>query len=227
MKTLFLSVLLVLETAIAHAQILDALPITTSKQATQYRQIVAKLQLTVMEIDWRDVSLIEAVADLRRQTNINFVVTKEASEGNFNSGALRLRKVSARLVLHFMKERGEIIFQFRHGTIFVTTKADAVKRGSTLRFYAIHDLLYVPPDFPAPKIGINPLPPGEADEEDVIERESHDPDRIIEIIKMATGPENWEFDSTSIQIHRGRMIVRHTPIMQRRVRYMIAALSGT
>ncbi|MFT7619654.1 MAG: hypothetical protein ACI97A_003310 [Planctomycetota bacterium] len=226
MKTMLLCSFLIASAITTPAQVLDSLHFKNSRESELYKQTLAKLENTPFNIDWKEISLRDAVADMRRQTRINFVVTRNADESDFDDVTLKLRNVSGRLVLQFLKEHGKVVFQFRHGAIFVTSTEDAIKRGAVLRFYSVHDLLYVAPDFPAPRIGINPLPPGEDAFEDVIPQEPHDPDRIIEIIKMATGADNWEFESTSIQIHRGRMIVRHTPLMQRRVRYMVAALGG-
>ncbi len=211
---------------LTHAQVLDSLPLRSGREVELYRQTLNKLNNTVFNIDWKEVNLRDAIADIRRQTRLNFVVTRNADESGFDELTLRLRNVSGRLILHFLKDHGKIVFQFRRGAIFVTSKADAVRRGATLRIYSVHDLLYVPPDFPGPRIGISPNAPGEEEEQEVVERESHDPERIVEIIKMATGESNCEYEGVSIDIHRGRMIVRHTPIMQRRVRYMIAALGA-
>ncbi len=228
MPVLFLSIVFIFSAYCPStpAQILDTLPFRNSQEKRLYRVCANRLKHTGLNIDWKDISFRDAIADLRRQTSLNFIVTPKADEKEIENLTLRLRNVSARLLLHFLSESGDVVFQFRRGAIFVTSKSDAIKRASVLQFYSIHDLLYVPPDFPAPRIGINPLPPGEREEEAAEKRDGHDPERIIEIITMATGESNWEYDFTSIQIHKGRMIVRHTPAMQRRVRNMIAALGS-
>ncbi len=228
MRVIFLGIVFIFSAwcPSAPAQVLDTLPFKNSREKRLYRVCVNRLKHTDLNIDWKDISFRNAIADLRRQTRLNFIVTREADEKEIENLTLRLRNVSGRLLLHFLSESGDVVFQFRRGAVFVTSKSDAIKRASVLQFYSVHDLLYVPPDFPAPRIGINPLPPGEREQEEVEERDGHDPERIIEIIKMATGESNWEYGFTSIQIHKGRMIVRHTPAMQRRVRNMIAALGA-
>ena len=207
-----------------NAQVLDTTPLRTKTQVKKYRQILAKLQNTRVSVNWKDITLVEAVTELRAQTKLNFVVlTTKLEDLAERELSLKLTRVPAAVVVQLLAGVGDVVFQNRRGIVYVTSRADAVKKASVLALYDVRSLLYTPPDFPAPKIGISMGPPGE-DEEEEPEVEQPDPEALVDLIRDATGQANWEHEGVSIKISGGKLIIRHTPAMHRKIGGVLRAL---
>ena len=203
---------------------LETTPLRTTRAVRQYRHVLNLLETRRVTVDWEDTTLREAVADLRRQTRLNFVFSSKAVDLAENEISFKLRDVPVGPVLHILAGE-DVVFQHRHGVIHVTTREDAVRHASIMRIYDTRGLLYVPPDFPGPKIGLGVSGSGGFEEEEEPEpREGWNPDEVIDLIQNATGASNWELEGVSMNMMGGKLVVRHTPVMQRRVQRLLLVL---
>lgn len=196
----------------------------TYRKLPSFSHVVKRLDQTLITVKWDDQPLDFVVKDLAMRTGLNFYVTPAAREAAEDTIDLELTRARALMVVRLLGEHFKLKFINRHGLIYITTPEGAIKQTAVLRLYDIRDMLYVPPDFPAPKIGIPIGPPSEEELEDAEPPAQKDPEFMIELIKKATGESNWENDSVSIDAYGGRLVVRHTPGMQRKVARFLARM---
>lgn len=211
--------------SLAAAQ-LETAPLKSRRAADRYRRVVNILETKRVTVNWDDVTIREAVADLRRQTGLNFVISSAAGEAVDEEISCKLRNIPAGPVLHVLGRR-DVVFQHRHGVIWVTSREEATRRAAILRIYDTRGLFYVPPDFPGPRLGLGGSGTDlfeEASDDDADSNRGIEPEEAIDIIRGATGEANWELPGVSITLAGGRLLVRHTPRMQRRVRGLLAML---
>jgi len=219
-----LSALLLLAAAGDLSAQLATLPFTHSADKEIYRTMVRRLNGTRLTVKWEETGLEEAIRHIARNARINMVIlgpVKERSEEPVN---LTLSDVSAMTIVKLLRDQFEIEFQHRHGVLVVTSGEDALKKSMVLGIYGIHDVLYTPPDFPSKvRMGLNGsgFQPEEAEEEEAKEP-PFDPDFIIDLIRGTTGGDKvWDVEGASIAHHNGKLIVRHAPHIQVRVRRML------
>ncbi len=188
------------------------------------RRMMAVLGNSSLSVDWTDLRLEDCVRDLRDRTGLNILLSAGARASDFEVAALELRRVSPLLLVQLLAEESGLIARFGRGMVVFETPEESVRRSATLAIYDLASRFYEPPDFPAPRIGIRPVI--EEDFEDVIRPEARDFQEIVDILRSATGEANWEIEGTSMQVAGKRLIVRHTPAMQRRVARLLDALSA-
>lgn len=141
---------------------------------------------------------------------------------------LKLEAVRLGAALSILAERFDLGFLVQRCILTITTKEEAWKRAMVLSIHSVHDMLYVPPDFPAPDINIRPsnVEPRPTGGE-VIEREQKDPERLVDLLRNATGGDAvWDAEGASLELHRGKLFVRHAPSVQLKVRRMLGRLRG-
>jgi hypothetical protein len=223
MKTITTLTLLALLGLGAAAQDLVATPGRTMRDGGETRTM-ARLRHTSLNVSWIDRSLEDCVRDLRARTGINFLLSGGARAAEFEVAALELRRVSPLLLVQLLAEESGLVARFGRGLVIFETMEESVRRTATLAIYDLASRFYEPPDYPAPRIGIRPTI--EEDFEDEIRPEPRDFQEIVDILQSATGEGNWEIEGCSMQIAGKRLIVRHTPAMQRRVARLLDALSA-
>ncbi len=216
MRMVFLALLL---TAVsAPSQDIDTIPLRTRRDVKSYRRVLLKLRQTRVRVTWKERRLEDALKELRGIAGINIVILRSRIDDELDREiTLSLRGLPAGAVLSLLSDITGVAFQHRHGVIVVTSKEDARRRALVLGVFDIADVLYVPRDFPAPKIGLNGSgSEGELDEEsDAPAR--RDPEEILSLIRTVTGEKAWEAEGTSLEIHGHKLFVRHTPSMHRRI----------
>ncbi len=223
MRTLLLTLLLTAVQALA--QDLDTIPLRTRRDVKTYRQVVLKLRQTRVRVMWKERRLEDALGDLRRMTGINLVILRSRVEDQLDRElSLNLRGLPAGTVLNLLADVTGVAFQHRHGVIVVTSKEDAQRRALVLGVFDIADVLYVPKDFPGPKIGLNGSGSGDELEEEEEQPEQRDPEEILSLIRSVTGEKAWEGEGTSLEIHGRKLFVRHTPAMHRRIARILRLL---
>lgn len=208
------------------AQILDTLPLKTSRDRATYRSMVTRIANLRLTVDWKDENLYRVVRSLRMQLGLNFVIDpalKETAEEA--SVTLSLKEVSGRAVLRLLESSQKIAFQNRGGILYVTSPEEALKKAMVLRTYSVKDMLYTPPDFPGPRLGIK-VGPVEEQREEPEPPEQKDPAFLEDLLRQSTGADVWEVEGSSITIHNGTLIVRHAPKVQAKVRSLLARLRG-
>lgn len=208
------------------AQEVTTLPFENQADRDAWRHLTALLDGTRLTVDWDGVSLKDALKDVSRRTRLNILVAATAKEREEEPVTRKLTEVRLRTILGLFHDSHGIVFQHRHGVLWATTEADALKQAMVLAVHDVRDLLYSPPDFPAPVgLGIRPGPPVEAETEEA--REEKSPDFLLDLVKSTTGEKLWEVEGSSIQIHKGQIFVRHAPHVQAKVRSVIGLLRGS
>jgi len=211
------------------AQALETVPLRTRRQALVHERLLRRVRNTRLAVKWKEEPLERVVRDLRRRLRLNMLVARPLMErAREELVDLEVDRVSAATVLRILAAQHGIVFQNRHGVIFVTTPADALRHALVLELHQVAEILYVPPDFPAPEINISPSGVGaeEAEDEEEESREGLDPEVLLDLIRRGTGPEAWDLEGVSLRISKTTVIVRHTPAMQRKVRRFLARLRG-
>jgi hypothetical protein len=228
-RTVSLVFLLVIAASL-EAQVLRTVPLKTRAEASDYRHLLNRLKRGRLSIAWEDRELQDAVEELAKRLEINILIAAPLKERKEETISMTLRDVNAGTLLKLLEESLGVAFQNRQGVVWVTTPEDAIKHAIILRVYVIAELLYVPPDFPAPRsMGLNASgssPAGEREEESE-PREQKDPEFLVDLIRQTTGGEKqWEIEGVAIQVIGKRLVVRHTPEMQRQVARMLDSLRG-
>lgn len=198
------------------AQVLETVPLRTARDRADYGRVQRCLDATTLSADWTTRSLADALAELRRATRLNWIVDRAVDDRVDAPLKFEFHDLRARSVLALLRDRAGVTFLYDEGVIHVTTHAEAVRRASVLALHEVADILYTPPDFPARRdVGI---PIGTPDEPESSERGSMDPEFLIDLIRQSTGGEEaWEMEGVSITVHKSRIVVRHTPAMQKKV----------
>ena len=215
-----------LVTAQAAAQ-LPTLQLKTGTDREIYRTMVRRLQGTRLSVDWEEIALRDAIRHIGRNVRINMVILGAVRERADEPVSLKLKDVSAMTILKVLRSRCEVEFQHRHGVLVVTTQADALEKSMVLVLHGIHEILYTPPDFPAKaRLGLSGS--GSRGDEEAKEESREprfDPDYVVDLVRSSTGGDKvWDARGASISHHKGKLIVRHAPHIQSRVRQILRAL---
>lgn len=99
----------------------------------------------------------ECVDFLRDVTGLNLVVSKAARERLKDiKVSLRLKNIRLRSCLELLLQQvdPDLRYGVRHGVLTIGLK-DEWRRAMRLELYFVGDLLHRPPDFPAPKLGLD------------------------------------------------------------------------
>ena len=219
--------LLILAGPLALAQSVKTIPLKKSRDVRAYRQILRRLRGTVMTVDWKEQALTDVIKELRRRLRFNILVARPMKEMVEEEAVdLTLNNVRASTILKVLAEQHKFVFQYREGIVWITTQEDAFQKALVLKLYSVHLLLYTPPDFPAPGIGINPGGVTSEDDEEEVEREQKDPEFLLDLIRQATGTALWDIEGVTLQISKGTLVVKHSPEVQRKVSRFINSLRG-
>ena len=149
-RTVSLVFLLVIAASL-EAQVLRTVPLRTRAEASEYRHLLNRLERSRLSVAWEDRELHDVVKDLAKRLEINILIAAPLEERKAETISMTLRRVNAGTLLKLLEESLGVAFQNRQGVVWVTTPQDAIKHAIILRVYVIAELLYVPPDFPAPR----------------------------------------------------------------------------
>jgi len=184
------------------------------------------LDRTTLTVAWKDTSIEDCLASVRRATGLNFVVAPAARELVQKTVSLELKEVRTRAVLGLLADQGGFAWTTKDGILQVTTPEEAAKARLVTAVYDIREHLYSPPDFPAPVVlGLRPGKPVVPEETETA-REEKDPNRLVDLVRTMTGAKPWEVEGSSITASRGLLVVRHTPEVQAQVRAALSKLRG-
>ena len=118
------------------------------------RDLARALKAQRVSVDFLDVPLSEALAQIGAEWSLNLVLTAPLRERADDLVTLQLKNVSKLQVLRFLARTFDFtILQDRHGLLIATTKEDAVKRSMVLKFYDVRLQLFAPTSFPGPELG--------------------------------------------------------------------------
>lgn len=127
------------------------------------KYILRKIELQQVTVYFQDTPFTDCLDFLRDITGLNIVVSPrareiiEAEDVRIN---LRLRDLKLKSVLALMLEvSDELTYGVKYDVLYISTREDWAESGQYLIVYSISDIVYRPPDFPAPKIGLSDIIP--------------------------------------------------------------------
>ena len=162
---------------------------------------------------------------MRRLTGLPLVMTAALADRESERLTLQLRNVPATAVLRHLQATMNLGFYARDGVIFVTSREDVVAKTSILKIYDVRSWLRSTTDFRPRPIGLRPSTQWRDSEEELeVVREGMNIDELVDLIRRATGASAWEHEEVSLRGFHGRLVVRHTPSMQRKVLSILAQL---
>jgi hypothetical protein len=154
-----------LEKTIAEAEQddLDRTDPSDAGEAEAVAEIASRLDRSRISVHFDDVAFHEAVDFLREATGLNLVVTpraREAADEAKRKIKLQLKAVKTRDVLELVlgQTDARLRYGIRRGVLVIGTLDDWKDR-LILDVIPVEDLLYAPPDFPAPDEGLRVLDP--------------------------------------------------------------------
>jgi len=125
--------------------------------------IFRKLELQQVTVHFTDTPFASCLDFLRDITGLNIVMSSRARDIIESENAtvnLRLRDIKLKSVLALMLEvSDELVYGVKYDVLYIGTKEDWLRSGQYLFIYSIHEIVYRPPDFPAPKIGLGDIVP--------------------------------------------------------------------
>ena len=164
-----------------------------------------------------EASLKTLMASIAAIAGTSIVVDEAAEQAALDEGVVfdldLTRSIPLLQVLNLVTDLAgsEVVWELRHGVVFVTTP-DRLSASMKTRIYDVSDLTYGVPSFRAPMIGDLRSPediPG-YDEPELIERTAvFDEDELLTLIIESVSPEAWDDAGASITIENGKLIVRH------------------
>ena len=206
----FLAFLLVLSCGMAMGQGLASIP-NRASEVRGFKELQTKLLAASLSVNWEEAELGEVLKELRRRLEVNLVMSIALRKEEPPTLNLVLKDISALGVLRIIESQTGIRFQHRHGVIVATTPEDAMQASMVLKVYQVADLLYVPPDFPAPiRLGLR----GSGQEEEPITpepQEQKDPAELIELLRVSTGGDKvWDVPGAFITHSGSNLFVFHS-----------------
>jgi len=181
----------------------------------------------VLTVHWEDRALRDVARDLGGFLGVPFLLSRELRDRAEETLTLDLEHVKASALLGVVREQLDVRYVAGDGLVWITTPADAVRRTAVLHVYDVRVLTTRPmPIPPPPEMGIR----GQRIEEEVEVEEPPprvDEDALLELLQNGTGgDETWSYKGTSIRLVSGRLFVRHTPEVHRKVLQILAGLGG-
>lgn len=209
-----------------------------NKEASQeVIDIQNKLESQQITLNFDQTPFNEAVDFLRDITGLNFVVTREAQDlvdGEQVEVSLRLRDISLKNAMVLMLASNESLrYRIEDGVIKIGTEEDTAEE-LALEFYDVNEIVQVPPDFPAPELGLNLASGGGSggvaggvlsfDDEEEDTSVGFEPDKLIELIENKLGEED---EDGSVEYSAGILIVRKSLRGHEKIIQLLDALRRT
>jgi hypothetical protein len=134
---------------------------TTREDRSAAREIGRLLDSRQVTVNFQEVPFEDCLDFLRDVTGLNIVLSMGAAElleDEARDIRLRLRDVRLRSCLELLLrlENPELRYGVRHG-VLVIGLVEEFAEDFVLELYDVSDLVHSPPDFPAPRIGLEGL----------------------------------------------------------------------
>ncbi|HLG42339.1 MAG TPA: hypothetical protein VI643_03155, partial [Planctomycetota bacterium] len=117
--------------------------------------VMAKLTSMQIAISFENEPLENVVEHLREQTRLNFHIDAKVAKVKELTVTARLKDVRLISAIRLMLGQLDLAAVYRDGMIVITTREEVDKEVVT-RVYDVRDLNYSPPDFPGPRIELEP-----------------------------------------------------------------------
>src|SRR5438309_1833025 len=151
--------------AAAENQALDKTPYgaLAPKDHEAAEEITRRLDNQRISLNFEDVTLAEALDYFREITGLNIVETRKCKDLVEGGPKLKLKlkdvKVRNALELTLSQTDAQIRYGIRHGVLEIGTVEDWKGKELILEVIPLDELVYHPPDFPAPEAGLAALRP--------------------------------------------------------------------
>ena len=196
-------------------------------------QVVSKLNSMKVSVDFKDVSLDEALDFLRAFSGLNLVVDAEVHQKMSEEQlrlTLRVRDLLLKSVLKLMLNPKDLTATYKDGVILVIPK-DKVDQNVVMQIYDVRDLLVKLQDFAGPKVEL--VSPSAAGGGPLVgasfmldePRETITEDFITDMVRSNTGDRTWdENPNASINLANGMLIVSQSRRVHDEVRRLLNLL---
>jgi hypothetical protein len=127
-------------------------------------EIARRLDAQRMSINFDDNTFADAIDFIRDATNLNIVLSKRAKDLTENAPKIKLKlrdvKVRNALEITLTQTDAQLRYGVRNGVLEIGTVEDWKGRNMYVAVIPIDELLYSPPDYPAPEAGLEALTKG-------------------------------------------------------------------
>jgi hypothetical protein len=136
--------------------------IDLSRAPASTRQVARVLRETRLDLILEKEGVAETLKLLSTVSGLNFVLSAKAREALAEERrelSITLRNLPLESILNLLAVHlGDYRFTVRYGAVMLVRKEEHRPQRTTV-VYPIHDLVRRPPDFPAPKLGLEDLNP--------------------------------------------------------------------
>lgn len=196
-----------------------------------------RLESQKISLNFEGTDFNEAIDFLRDITGLNYVITRQAKDliaGESVTVSLRLKEISLQNALKLILASHESLnWRIEDGVIKIGTQEDRAEE-LVLEFYDVNEIVSSPPNYPAPKLGLNLNQGGGGgaggasldfgDDSDAETSGGLESDKLIELIESKLGETE---DGGSVEFSGGVLIVRKPLSAHRKVIQLLDALRRT
>lgn len=199
----------------------------------EIQHIKRVLDTRTVTLSFSDTSLANVISFLQDITGLNIVIDP-AVDAEVTL-TLRLRDIVLKNALQLIMDQTGYMYIFKESTIFITESGTVPGQG-IFEIYNVSDILAKVQDFSGPEVRIFDPEAGGAgapggitfdDDGDEAEGDIIDADSLVELIRVATGEENWpeeEGGFGTITHHRGQLIVINTREIHKKIEEVLKNL---
>ena len=123
--------------------------------------ILRKLELQKVTVHFQDTPFDQCIDFLRDITGLNIVISPRARdiiESEDCKINLRLRDIQLKSVIALMLAiSNELTYGVKYDVLYIGTVDDWIGSNLYMFVYSIHDIVYRPPNFPAPDIALRDI----------------------------------------------------------------------
>ena len=186
-----------------------------------------RLAAILVDVDFKDMEMREAVAFIGRIAGFNVIVGPELQRDGLDSLpkiTLRLRQASLATVADLVARFSGTEMALADGIVSFTTP-EAARGTPVLHIYSIAELTAVLHNFPGPDLNLRPSG-AEFEQEEISEVDNPyaDPEKVVEMLKEFVAAETWEDKDISISADSSKLIVRQYPAVHRKIARFLAML---
>jgi general secretion pathway protein D len=204
------------------------------EEPLEIQHIRRVLDTRAVTLDFKNTPLSEVVSFLQEITGLNITIDPDPTKVDSQvTITLRLRDIILKNALQLIMDQTGYMYVFRENVIFITQKSPVTDKG-IFEIYNVSDILAKIPQFVGPDLRVLGDPEtlggprgagtrisfGEEAEE---EGERFGAPELIELIKAATGEDNWPEKEGfgTIEDHRGQLIVVNTREIHKKVQQIL------
>jgi hypothetical protein len=192
-------------------------------------EVVRRLETMKVSVDFRDVSLAEALDYLREVTGLNLILLPRATEqGGDAKIRLKARDLSVKSTLKLLLASKGLTVTYRDGALVVLPQED-LQDNLVAEMYDVRSQLMKLQDFPGPRMELVSSKQGDTLKSGVFLLETEKdppvtPEFLFELVRENTGGRSWE-KNASIELKNGILFVSQSPAVHRQIKDLLAKLA--